>query len=77
MGLWHNKMGQNRKQVCERFSEVTDISKKITDRRLKWVEHLERKEDDHATKRVMKMNLPGRRPGRPKMRWKDCVKRQE
>ena len=51
-------------------------SRKITERRLKWHEHVMRMEEDHVVRRVMTKAIPGeRKRGRPKTRWKDVCKR--
>ena len=56
--------------------KVTEVRKKIMERRLVWYGHVERREEDHYLKRVANMEIPGRRRrGRPKTRWKDSVRR--
>ena len=46
-----------------------EISKKVQESRLKWYGHVLRREDEYVGKRVMAMELPGkRRRGRPKRR---------
>ena len=55
--------------------KVTEV-RKITERRLMWFGHVERREEDHYLKRVANMEIPGRRRrGRPKTRWRDSVRR--
>ena len=55
--------------------KVTEISKKIQERRLQWYGHVMRREDDYVGKRVMGMEIEGRRGrGRPKRRWMDSVR---
>ena len=47
-----------------------EISKKVQESRLKWYGHVLRREDEYVGKRVMGMEVPGkRRRGRPKRRW--------
>ena len=47
-----------------------EISKKVQESRLKWYGHVSRREDEYVGKRVMGMEVPGkRRRGRPKRRW--------
>ena len=54
--------------------KVVEVSKKIQQRRLQWFGHVMRREDDHVCRRVMDMEVDGRRRrGRPKFRWKDKV----
>ena len=52
-----------------------EISKKVQESRLKWCGHVLRREDEYVGKRVMVMEVPGkRRRGRPKRRWLDNIK---
>ena len=56
--------------------KVTEVSKKLQERRLQWFGHVMRRGDDFPCKRVMNMEVPGtRRRGRPRMRWRDSVNR--
>ena len=56
--------------------KITEVRKKIMERRLMWYGHVERREEDHYLKRVANMEIPGkRRIRRPKTRCKDSVKR--
>ena len=42
---------------------------------LKWYGHVLRREDEYVGKRVMAMEVPGkRRRGRPKRRWLDSIR---
>ena len=51
-----------------------EISKKVQESRLKWYGHVLRREDECVGKRVMGMEVPGkRRRGRPKRRWMDTI----
>ena len=48
-------------------TKVGEISKKVQESRLKWYGHVLRREDEYVGKRVMAMEVPGkRRRGRPK-----------
>ena len=52
-----------------------EISKKVQESRLKWYGHILRREDEYVGKRVMVMEVPGkRRRGRPKRRWLDNIR---
>ena len=43
--------------------------------RLKWYGHVLRREDEYVGKRVMGMEVPGkRRRGRPKREWLDSIR---
>ena len=51
-----------------------EISKKVQESRLKWYGHVLRREDEYVGKRVMGMEVPGkRRRGRQKRRWMDTI----
>ena len=53
---------------------VTEVHKKIQEKRLQWYGHVQRREKDHVTRKTLEMELEGRRArGRPKRRWMDCV----
>ena len=46
----------------------------MQERRLRWFVHVMRKEEESVCRRVMKMEVPGkRRRGRPRKRWKDTL----
>ena len=55
-------------------TKVGEISKKVQESRLTWYGHVLRREDEYVGKRVMAMEVPGkRRRGRPKLRWLDSI----
>ena len=55
--------------------KVEKISKKVQERRLHWYGHVMRRNGEYIGKRVMEMEVPGRRNrGRPKRRWMDSIK---
>ena len=52
-----------------------EISKKVQESRLNWHGHVLRREDEYVGKRVMAMEVPGkRRRGRPKRRRLDSIR---
>ena len=56
-------------------TKVGRISNKVQDTMLKWYGHVLRREDEYIGKRVMGMEVSGkRRRGRPKRRWLDNIK---
>ena len=56
-------------------TKVAQASKKITERRLKWYDHVTR-EEEHVVARVIKNEKRGKRKRvRPKTRWKDVCRR--
>ena len=55
--------------------KVIEASKKAQEARLRWYGHVMRRDDEYVGRRMMEMEVPGRRPrGRPKKRWKDCIR---
>ena len=49
--------------------------KKITEQRLKWYGHVRRKKGEHIVRRMLDVDIPGkRRRGRPNLRWTDACK---
>ena len=55
---------------------MVQASKKITEKRLKWYGHVSRMKDEHIVRRMLDVEIPGkRRRGRPNLRWKDACKR--
>ena len=51
-----------------------EISKKVQESRLKWYGHVLRREDEYVGKRVLGVEMPGkRRRGRPTRRWMDTI----
>ena len=69
------KMGRIRNERIRGTTKVGEISKKVQESRLKWYGHVSRREDEYVGKRVMEMEVPGkRRRGRPKRRWLDSIR---
>ena len=59
-------------------TRVVQASKKITGKRLKWYGHVRRMNEEHIVRRMLDVNIPGkRRRGRPNLRWKDACKRYD
>ncbi|XP_017300796.1 uncharacterized protein LOC108252753 isoform X2 [Diaphorina citri] len=51
--------------------KVTEVSKKVQERRMQWYGHVQRREENYVGKRVERMIVDGNRgKGRPKKRWK-------
>ena len=60
----------------ERDKSVSQASKKITEKCLKWYGHVIRTKEEHTVRRMLDVDMPGkRRTGRPNRRWKDACKR--
>ena len=50
------------------------ISEKVQESRLKWYGHVMRRDEQYVGKRVLGMEVDGRRKrGKPKQRWMDCI----
>ena len=57
------------------MKKVGEISKKLQESRLKWYGHVLRREDEYVGKRLMGMEVQGkRRRGRPNRRWLDSIR---
>ena len=57
------------------MTKVGEISGKVQEKRLKWFGHVMRREEDYIGKRVLGMEVQGKRKrGRPKWRWIDKIK---
>ena len=69
------KLDRIRNEGIRGTTKVREISKKVHESRLKWYGHVLRREDEYVGKRVMGMEVPGkRRRGRPKRRWLDSIR---
>ena len=56
-------------------TRVVQASKKIIEIRLKWYGHVRRMKDEHIVRRMLDVDIPGkRRRGRPNLRWKYACK---
>ena len=52
------------------------LKMKVAGSRMRWTGHVQRMGEDRLSKRAWKAEEGGRRRrGRPKLRWKDCIKR--
>ena len=70
-----SKLGRIRNERIRGAMKVGEISNKVQESRLKGYGHVLRKEDEYVGKRVMGMEVPGkRRRGRPKQRWLDSIR---
>ena len=69
------KLDKIRNERIRGTVKVTEISKKVQERRLQWYGHVMRRDEDYVGRRVLEMEVQGRRrPGRPRRRWMDSVK---
>ena len=69
------KLDRIRNERIRGTTKVGEIAKKVQESRLKWYGHILRREDEHVGKRVMVMEVLGkRRRGRPKRMWLDNIR---
>ena len=66
-----------RDKIRNEHIRVVQASKKSTEKRLKWYGHVRRMKEEHTVRRMLDVNIPGkrRRRGRSNLRWKDACKR--
>ena len=69
------KLDRIRNERIRWTTKVGELSKKVQESMLKWYGHVLRREDECVGKRVMGMEVPGkRRRGRPKWEWLDSIR---
>ena len=69
------KLDKIRNERIRGTTKMEEISKKVQESRLKWYGHVLRGEDEYVGKRVMPMEVLGkRRRGRPKRGWLDSIR---
>ena len=72
--LGTTRVDKIRNQYIRGTSHVERMGSKIREARLSWFGHIQRREENYIGKRMMEMELPGRRKrGRPKRRFMDVV----
>jgi len=59
------------KEMYANVKKKPTIIEKIRLNRLRWFEHVQKKEENRIPKRVFYMNLGTRLTGRPRNRWQD------
>ena len=69
------RMVKIRNEYIRGTAQVGRFGEKTREARLKWYGYLRRKDDGHIGRRMLRMELPGKRKrGRPKRRFMDVVK---
>ena len=70
----HTRLDRIENQEIRKRMKVTELHKKVQEKRLRWYGHVIRHEDSHVVKRALNLEVEGRRRrGRPQRRWMDCV----
>ena len=54
-------MDRIRNDRIRKTIKVTEISKKVQERRLQWYGHVMRRDEDYVGRKVMEMEVPGKR----------------
>lgn len=68
------KLDRIRNERIRGTVKVGEVSKKVQEKRLQWYGHVMRRDESYVGRRVMGMDVGGRRKrGRPRRRWMDCV----
>ena len=69
------KLDRIRNEIIRGTTKVGEISKILQESRLKWYGHVLRREYEYVGKRVMAMEVPGKRwRGRPTRKWMDSIR---
>ena len=69
------RMDKIRNEYIRWTAQVGKFGEKTREARLRWYGHLRRKDDGYIGRRMLRMELPGKRKrGRPKRRFMDVVK---
>ena len=69
------RMDKIRNEYIRGTAQVGKFGEKTREARLRWYGHLRRKDDGYIKRRMLRMELPGKRKrGRPKRRFMDVVK---
>ena len=69
------RMDKIRNEYIRGTAQVGRFGEKTREARLRWYGHVLRKDDGYIGRRVLRMELPGKRKrGRPKRRFMDVVK---
>ena len=70
------RMDKIRNEYIRGTAQVGRFGEKTREARLRWYGHVLRKDDGYIGRRMLRMELPGKRKrGRPKMRFMDVVER--
>ena len=69
------RMDKIKNEYIRGSAHVEQLGQKVREARLRWYGHVRRREVGYVGRRMLEMELPGkRRKGRPKRRYMDAVK---
>ncbi|KAJ8873906.1 hypothetical protein PR048_024742 [Dryococelus australis] len=70
-----NKLDHIKNNFIRGAVKVTELTKKVQERRLLWYGHIKRRNDNYVGKKVLDLEVVGRtNRGKPRRRWMDCVR---
>ena len=68
------RLDKERNENVRKKVQVGELKGKLRKKRLRWLEHVIRREANYVGKRVKKIAVGTRRRGRPRRRWKDFIR---
>ena len=68
------RMDRVRNDVIRTTLKVGELSGKLRESRLRWYEHVLRRDEEYVGQRTRRMVVGTRGRGRPNRRWMDCVR---
>ena len=73
--LGMTRMDRIRNEHSRETWHVRDFGENVTEARLRWLGHVQWRDSEHISRRMIRLEIPDRRPsGRPKRRFMDVVK---
>ena len=74
---WYHPEGQSQNEEARKRTGQIHLEKVIRERRMRWLGHVARMDEVRMPKQVLYWEVTGfgRRPGRPRMNWRDVVKK--
>ncbi|XP_062865903.1 uncharacterized protein LOC134328668 [Trichomycterus rosablanca] len=69
------RMDKVRNEIIRGTAQVKQLGDKVREARLRWFGHVQRRDSEYIGRRMLDMQLPGKRQrGRPKRRYMDAVR---
>ena len=72
--LGKTRLDKVKNETIRKTLKVKELRGKLRETRLRWYGHVLRREEEYVGQRTRKMVIGKRGRGRPKRRWKDCIK---